>query len=80
LPEKVAEQVKKKQLKWLLRQTTEADGHLRPRVVVLEDLNVEGMKRNRKVALAISDVGLGEFRRQMIYKSVWQRQRGHGLV
>jgi putative transposase len=41
-------------------------------VVVLEDLNVEGMKRNRKMALSISDVGFGEFRRQMSYKAVWQ--------
>ena len=72
LPQKVAEQVKKKQLKRLLRQPTQADAPLRPRVVVLEDLNVEGMKRNRKMALAISDVGLGEFRRQMTYKSAWQ--------
>ena len=77
LPEWVAEQVKKKHLKRLLRHTTEADRHLRPRVVVLEDLNVEGMKRNRKVALAISDVGLGEFRRQMTYKSVWQGETLH---
>jgi putative transposase len=69
--------VKKKQLKRLLRQPTEADASLRPRVVVLEDLNVEGMKRNRKMALAISDVGLGEFRRQMTYKSVWQGETLH---
>jgi putative transposase len=41
-------------------------------VVVLEDLNVEGMKRNRKLALSISDVGFGEFRRQMTYKTAWQ--------
>lgn len=72
LPETVAEQVQKKQLKRLLRQPTEADAPRRPRVVVVEDLNVEGMKRNRKLALAISEVGLGEFRRQMTYKSVWQ--------
>lgn len=72
LPERVAEQVKKKQLKRLLRQTTGADAILRPRVIVLEDLNVEGMKRNRNIALSISDVGLGEFRRQMTYKTLWQ--------
>ena len=39
--------------------------------VVLENLNVAGMKRNRKLALAISDVGFGEFRRQMQYKGAW---------
>jgi IS605 OrfB family transposase len=77
LPEKVAEQVKKKQLKRLLRQTTGADAILRPRVIVLEDLNVEGMKRNRKLARTISDVGLGEFRRQMTYKTRWQGETLH---
>jgi transposase len=30
------------------------------------------MKRNHELALAISDVGLGEFKRQMSYKTVWQ--------
>ncbi|HZR39037.1 MAG TPA: transposase [Ktedonobacteraceae bacterium] len=72
MPEPIAKRIKQKQVKRLLRQTTEADAALRPRVVVLEDLNVEGMKRNRKLALSISDVGLGEFRRQMTYKTAWQ--------
>jgi putative transposase len=40
-------------------------------VIVLEDLNVEGMKRNRKLAPAVSDVGMGEFRKQIEYKSLW---------
>jgi putative transposase len=39
-------------------------------MVILEDLHVDGMKRNRKLARAISDVGLGEFKRQMSYKTV----------
>jgi len=43
----------------------------RPRVVVLEDLNVAGMLKNRRLARAISDVGMGEFRRQMAYKARW---------
>jgi putative transposase len=30
------------------------------------------MKRNHKLALAISDVGWGEFKRQMRYKTMWQ--------
>jgi transposase len=59
LSEMVAKKVKKQQIKRRLGQATEADAALRPRVVVLEDLHVEGMKRNRKLALAISDVGLG---------------------
>jgi IS605 OrfB family transposase len=72
LPEWMANKVKQKQIKRLLRQARDADSPLRPAVVVLEDLNVAGMKKNRKLARAISDVGFGEFRRQMSYKTVWQ--------
>lgn len=35
----------------------------------IEDLNLSGMISNHKLASAISDVGLDEFRRQLIYKS-----------
>jgi len=72
LPEKFARSVKEKQVKRLLRLAQVSDAISRPAVVVLEDLNVDGMKRNRKLALSISDVGLGEFRRQMTYKTAWQ--------
>lgn len=34
-----------------------------------EDLHVKGMVKNRKLSLSISDVGLGEFIRQLEYKS-----------
>jgi putative transposase len=44
----------------------------RPGIIVLEDLNVEGMKRNHNLALSICDAGLGEFRRQIAYKTIWQ--------
>lgn len=37
--------------------------------VVIEDLNVKGMLRNEKLARALSDIGFGEFRRQMEYKA-----------
>lgn len=37
--------------------------------VVIEDLNVKGMLRNRRLSRAISDVGWGEFRRQLVYKA-----------
>ncbi len=40
--------------------------------LVIEDLNVAGMIRNRKLARAISDVGMGEFRRQIEYKSFFR--------
>jgi putative transposase len=43
--------------------------------IVLEDLNVQGMVRNRRLARAISDVGLGEFRRQLEYKCRWYGSR-----
>jgi putative transposase len=39
--------------------------------VVIEDLNVSGMMKNRKLSRAISDLGLFEFRRQLEYKGKW---------
>lgn len=38
-------------------------------VVVIEDLCVKGMVRNRKLSRSMMDVGLGEFRRQLERKS-----------
>lgn len=43
--------------------------------VVLEDLNVSGMVRNRKLARVISDVGMAELRRQLDYKTSWHGRR-----
>ena len=37
--------------------------------ICIEDLNVSGMVRNRKLARAISDLGFYEFKRQLIYKA-----------
>ena len=37
--------------------------------VVIEDLHVRGMIKNEKLARAINDVGFGEIRRQLEYKS-----------
>jgi len=43
----------------------------RPSVVVIEDLSVENLLKNQKLARAISDVGFFEFRRQLTYKTAW---------
>lgn len=40
-------------------------------VIVVEDLHVRGMVKNRHLALSISDAGMGELRRQLAYKSEW---------
>ncbi len=40
-------------------------------VIVLEDLHVRGMQRNKHLALSISDASMGELRRQLSYKSDW---------
>ena len=43
----------------------------------IEDLNVQGMVKNRHLARAVSDMGFFEFRRQLEYKAV---QRGGAVV
>ncbi|GLY82803.1 hypothetical protein Airi02_007340 [Actinoallomurus iriomotensis] len=39
--------------------------------VVVEGLNVSGMPANRRPARAVADVGMGEVRRQLVYKTTW---------
>jgi putative transposase len=43
--------------------------------VVVEDLNVAGMMRNRRLARHIAGAGLAEFRRQVGYKATWRGSR-----
>lgn len=43
--------------------------------IVLEDLNVTGMRRNRHLALSVSDPGMGQLFRQLTYKSEWYGSR-----
>lgn len=43
----------------------------RPSVIVLEDLNISGMLKNRKLSRAIADVGMYEFKRQVLYKAAF---------
>jgi putative transposase len=40
-------------------------------IVVVEDLNVTGMTRNRRLARAIMDQGFGTTRRFLAYKTSW---------
>jgi len=43
----------------------------RCQVLVIEDLNVAGMARNRHLARSISDAAMGELSRQLLYKAKW---------
>lgn len=52
-----------------LHQATCAIAKTKPCTIVLEDLNVKGMMKNRKLSRAVGDVGMYEFKRQMLYKA-----------
>jgi putative transposase len=43
--------------------------------IVIEQLNLAGMVRNRRLARAIADTALGELRRQLAYKTTWYGSR-----
>ncbi len=43
--------------------------------IVIEDLNVAGMTRNRRLARAIADQGFGDARRMLGYKTAWNGGR-----
>lgn len=49
----------------------------RHHTIVIEDLNVKGMVKNRHLSRAVSDMGFFEFRRQLEYKA---EQRGGMIV
>lgn len=41
------------------------------RLIGIEDLNVKGMLKNRRLALSLADAAMGEICRQLVYKSTW---------
>jgi putative transposase len=47
----------------------------KPKVIVLENLNVKGMTQNHHLAKAISDASFAELRRQVEYKSQWYGEK-----
>ena len=54
-----------------LHQTTSEIVKREPSFIVLEDLNVSGMMKNRYLSKAVQQQGFYEFRRQIEYKSAW---------
>ena len=67
--ERFHERIAKRRADYLHKTTTEIASAYE--VVGLEDLNVEGMLKNRRLARSLSDAALGEIRRQLTYKSNW---------
>lgn len=54
-----------------LHQVTTSIVKTKPRRIVIEDLNVQGMMKNRHLAKSIHKQGFYEFRRQLTYKCEW---------
>lgn len=54
-----------------LHQTTSEIINRKPRFMVLEDLNVKGMMKNKHLAKAVQEQCFYEFYRQLQYKSNW---------
>lgn len=54
-----------------IHQVTHQIISLRPNIVVMEDLNVLGMLKNRHLSASILEQCFSEFRRQMQYKCEW---------
>ena len=54
-----------------LHQTTTEIVKTKPSYIVVEDLNVKGMMKNRHLSKAVQQQCFGEFRRQIEYKAMW---------
>jgi len=56
--------------RWHLHQISDyVTAKCKPKIIVIEDLNVSGMLKNHCLAQAIADVGFYELRRQIEYKA-----------
>lgn len=66
---KLHEKLKNQKQDFLHKQTTKIIND--NQVIILEDLNVKGMLKNHRIAKAIAEISLGEFERQLKYKSEW---------
>ena len=56
-----------------LHQTTSEIIKRKPSFICIEDLNVRGMMKNKHLSKAIQQQGFYEFRRQIQYKSEWNK-------
>lgn len=54
-----------------VHQTTTEIINRKPKFIVLEDLNVKGMMKNRHLSESIAEQSFSEFYRQIEYKSAW---------
>ena len=54
-----------------LHQVTSEIIKREPSFIVIEDLNIKGMMKNRHLSKAVQEQKLYEFRRQITYKSEW---------
>jgi putative transposase len=55
----------------VIHKMTTAVARTKPSVVIIEDLQIKNMLKNRKLSKSLSDASFGEIRRQFEYKSKW---------
>lgn len=56
-----------------IHQITRAIINRKPKLIALEDLNIQGMITNKHLAKAVQEQCLYEFRRQITYKAEWSK-------